>query len=74
MLAHAAQITSDRRATGVAQGIWEVTLNAKFKLTDYMYIRGEYRHDESNRRLFVHEANGLVRGQDTLARELGHAF
>lgn len=65
----------DGTRTGLKQGVWETTLDLKFKLTDYMYVRGEYRHDESSRRqAFVHKTAGSLPGQDTLAWELGYAF
>jgi hypothetical protein len=35
----------DGARTGTDQGIWKVTFDLKFNLTDYMYMRGEYRHD-----------------------------
>ena len=64
----------DGARTGSNQGIWAVTTDLKFKLTDYMYVRGEYRHDESSRRAFTRKTTGLVPGQDTLAWELGYSF
>ena len=64
----------DGARTGIDQGIWELTLDLKWRLTDYLYMRGEYRHDESNRKPFIHEVAGTVAGQDSLAWEIGYNF
>lgn len=64
----------DGARTGTPQGIWELTLDLKWRLTDYMYLRGEYRHDESSRKPFIHEVAGMVAGQDSLAWEIGYSF
>jgi hypothetical protein len=52
----------------------EITPTVTYKITDGLWWRNEYRHDESDsKKVFAHNAN-LVRGQDTLATELIYAF
>src|SRR5262249_17298832 len=52
---------------GTPDHLWELTLDFKYKLTDYFYVRTEYRHDESDHRPFVSGTNILLAGQDLLA-------
>jgi hypothetical protein len=63
----------DGARTGTSQGIWELTLDAKYKITDYMYTRGEFRNDESSRRRFPN-GSGFRSGQPTIAWEVGYVF
>jgi hypothetical protein len=53
---------------------YELTPTVTYKITDGLYWRNEYRHDESDtKKVFAHQSNP-VRGQDTLATELVYAF
>ena len=60
--------------TGTAQDLWEITFDAKYMLSEYIYTRAEYRHDESDARYFTAGKNFLLAGQDTVALELGYYF
>jgi hypothetical protein len=68
--------------TGRAQDLWEVTTTLKWKLSESLQARLEYRHDESNRKVFSQkrfriEDESITRflhGQDTLAAELAYLF
>jgi len=54
---------------------WEFTPTISYKLTDGLFWRNEFRHDEGSRKIFpIHTASGLARGQDTLATELIYSF
>ena len=59
---------------GTPDHLWEVSLDFKYKITDYFYVRTEYRHDESDHRPFVSGTNILLAGQDCLAAEFGYYF
>lgn len=80
---------SNGARTGIRQTLWEMTLTLNYKITDYLMLRGEYRHDESNTRPFY--TNQLatpimvagapstanvrtVAGQDTLLSALIYTF
>ena len=64
----------DGARTGASATYTEVTPTLTYKITDGLWWRNEYRHDESDtKRVFAHETNP-VRGQDTLATELIYAF
>jgi hypothetical protein len=66
----------DGARTGFKATYAEVTPTVTYKITDGLYWRNEYRHDESdnsNAKVFAHQSN-LVRGQDTIATELIYAF
>lgn len=61
--------------TGQRQNLWAVTLDGKVMLSDLIYLRAEYRHDESSAAVFPGDRPGLFHGgQDTIAIELGYAL
>jgi hypothetical protein len=60
--------------TGATQRIWDLTVDGKYKLTDYMYTRLEYRHAESDHKPFLTGSDIFLAGQDSVAIELGYAF
>jgi hypothetical protein len=52
----------------------EITPTLTYRITDGLYWRNEYRHDESDsKKVFAHQQN-LIRGQDTIATELLYTF
>jgi Putative beta-barrel porin-2, OmpL-like. bbp2 len=60
--------------TGIQQSLWEVTTSAKVLLSDHIYTRAEYRHDESDQKPFLANQSIFLAGQDTVALELGYYF
>ncbi|MGE0825793.1 MAG: porin [Candidatus Binatia bacterium] len=68
--------------TGTVQDLWEVTTTLKWKLTENLHARFEYRHDESSKKAFsqsIYRRNGesftrFLSGQDTIAAELAYLF
>ncbi|MFP6663704.1 MAG: outer membrane beta-barrel protein [Deltaproteobacteria bacterium] len=61
--------------TGTEQTLWALTVNAKVMLSDLIYLRAEYRHDESDQAVFAASTpGGYYRGQDTIALELGYSL
>ena len=61
--------------TSVPQTLWAVSLDARVFLSESLYLRSEYRHDESNQSVFVGDSpNQLFRGQDTIAIEIGYSL
>ena len=60
--------------TGLQQTLWEVTTSARVLLSDHIYTRAEYRHDESTQKPFLAGDNIFLAGQDTVALELGYWF
>jgi hypothetical protein len=60
--------------TGVQQELWEITFDFKAMLSEYIYTRVEYRHDESDERVFTAHKNILLPGNDAVALELGYYF
>jgi opacity protein-like surface antigen len=52
---------------------WEITPTVSYQLTNGLLWRAEYRHDESDKKIFGKDDH-FVRGQDTLATELIYAF
>lgn len=73
----------DGARTGTRQDLWELTTTLKWQLTDRLHVRFEYRHDESNRKVFSQKRlfttpDGplfrFLRGQDTIATELSYNF
>ena len=63
----------------IGVSVWEVTFDAKVMLSDYIYLRGEYRHDEASHPIFTANPNtatqtSLWSGQNTVAVELGYFF
>jgi hypothetical protein len=84
-LAQRAEWFADRDGTrtGTRQDLWELTTTLKWALTDRLHVRLEYRHDESNRKVFSQDRlrttpDGplfrFLRGQDTIATELSYNF
>jgi hypothetical protein len=53
---------------------WEFTPTISYKVTDGLWWRNEYRHDESDTKKVFPRQNLFVRGQDTLATELVYTF
>jgi hypothetical protein len=68
--------------TGTKQDLWETTTTLKWKFTDSLHLRAEYRHDDSDKRVFAQRrfsvgedtVTRFLRGQDTLAAELAYLF
>lgn len=68
--------------TGTSQDLWETTTTLKWKLTDRLHARFEYRHDESSKKVFSQRIfrrgdesiTRFLGGQDTLAAELAYLF
>ena len=65
---------ADAIRTGTRQRVWEMTGDARWKITDYLYVRAEYRHDESDHKPFISGDTVTSPGQDTVAGEFGYAF
>jgi hypothetical protein len=53
---------------------WEFTPTVTYKITDGLFWRNEYRHDESDSKKVFPRENLFVRGQDTLATEIVYTF
>lgn len=68
--------------TGTNQDLWEATTTLKYKITESLHLRAEYRHDGSNKRVFAQRRFSVgdetitrfLRGQDTVAAELAYLF
>jgi len=61
--------------TGVGQTLWETTLDAKYRITQHLYGRLEFRHDESNKGdVFAAGDTKLLAGQDIVGFEFGYLF
>jgi hypothetical protein len=60
--------------TGVQQELWEVTVDFKAMLSEYIYTRIEYRHDESDEPVFTANKNIFLPGNDSVAVEIGYYF
>jgi hypothetical protein len=60
--------------TGTQQNLWEITLDFKAMLSEYIYTRIEYRHDESDEPVFTAGKNIVLPGDDSVAVELGYYF
>lgn len=65
---------SDGVRTGMRQHLWETTLTGRYLLTEHLYARLEYRHDESSRRAFAAGQGKLLSGQDILGFAFGYVF
>jgi hypothetical protein len=63
----------DGTRTGDAQDLWEVTTTLKWQIGKHLAARLEYRHDESNRRVFFRDGR-LGRQQNTLGAEIAYVF
>ena len=72
----------DGTRTGTKQDLWEVTTTLKYKITDNLHFRAEYRHDDSDKRVFSQKQFSVgddtitrfVSGQDTVTAELSYLF
>jgi hypothetical protein len=60
--------------TGIEQELWEVTVDFKAMLSQYIYTRVEYRHDESDQGVFTASKNFFLSGDDSVAVEVGYYF
>ncbi|MGE0681640.1 MAG: porin [Candidatus Binatia bacterium] len=68
--------------TGTKQDLWEATTTVKYKITDSLHFRAEYRHDDSDKRVFAQRRFSVgdetftrfLSGQDTVAAELAYLF
>jgi hypothetical protein len=60
--------------TGTAQRLMELTLTPEFKVTDAFLLRGEFRIDQSDQRVFEREGGLTRRYQPTLALNALYAF
>ncbi len=61
--------------TGARQTLWETTLTGKYLITQRLYGRLEYRHDESTKGVFEAGSRGkALRGQDILGFEFGYVW
>ncbi len=56
-------------ASGRGPTVKGLTLTNKFKLTDKMFVRAEYRHDFSNVAAFQNSAGNTVRVQNTIGAD-----
>ncbi len=54
--------------------VWEVSFDLMAKLSDTVYVRTEYRHDEADRDVFRSGKSILQAGQDAVGVELGYFF
>ncbi|MFN8545131.1 MAG: outer membrane beta-barrel protein [Candidatus Binatia bacterium] len=61
--------------TGTSQGLWETTVDLKYLVTQHLYGRAEYRHDESGSpHVFEAGTAKATRGQDLVGFEFGYVF
>ena len=61
--------------TGTRQELWEGTVDAKYLITQHLWWRAEYRHDESSKKdVFPADTNKLLAGQDILGFEFTYLF
>jgi hypothetical protein len=60
--------------SGVQQELWNITVDFKAMLAEYLYTRVEYRHDESDERTFLANQNIFLPGNDAVAVEVGYYF
>lgn len=55
--------------------LWETTLDAKYLITQHLWWRVEYRHDEGTKdKIFLADASKLLHGQDLLGFEFTYLF
>jgi hypothetical protein len=54
--------------------LWEVSVDLKAMLSEHIYVRTEYRHDEGDDDVFLKGKTVLRAGQDTVAFEVGYSF
>jgi len=61
--------------TGIQQDLWEGTVDAKYLITQHLWWRAEYRHDESSKKnVFEAGSDKAVAGQDLLGFEFTYLF
>jgi hypothetical protein len=60
--------------TGTLQELWNVTIDFKAMLSQYIYTRVEYRHDESDEPVFLKNDTIYLPGNDAVALEVGYYF
>lgn len=68
--------------TGTKQDLWETTTTLKYQITENLHLRAEYRHDDSDKRVFSRRRftvgddviTTFVKGQDTVTAELAYLF
>lgn len=62
--------------TGLAQTLWELTFDLKYRITQHFYTRVEYRHDESSSpdAFPADDGNRLLSGQDIVSVEWTYLF
>ena len=62
----------------VGATVWAITLDARAQLSEFIYLRGEYRYDGSPQAIFdattSFGADSYWKGQNTFALELGYDF
>jgi opacity protein-like surface antigen len=58
---------------GPGVGFWEITLTPAYKVMDGLWLRGEYRHDEADKKYFENGGNP-VKGQDIIETQLVYTF
>jgi len=54
--------------------LWEVSADLKAMVSDHIYLRTEYRHDEGDDDVFLSGKTIFLPGQDTVAFEVGYSF
>jgi hypothetical protein len=54
--------------------LWEVSADLKAMISEHVYVRAEYRHDEADDDVFLSGDTILHAGQDTVAFEVGYSF
>ena len=64
----------DGYRTGTDQDLWEATVTAAYLLRDDLTVRCEYRHDDSNEKVFEDRGGKLKDSQDTVALEMTYTF
>ncbi len=66
---------SDGARTGIRQTLYEGTLTAKYQLTQHLYVRAEYRRDQSTRsQVFEKEGARAIERQDIAGFEFTYLF
>lgn len=60
--------------SGLAATYYEVSPALTYKITDGLFWRSEYRHDESDTKKIFPRQDHFGRGQDTIATELVYTF
>ena len=60
----------DGARTGTAQDLWEATTTLKWKITDHLHARFEFRHDDSSKKVFSKKI--YHSGDETITQFIGH--